>query len=714
MLGNDDTRRGSGLRVTGAHIVGRARVSRASTGTEVRVIDAVRVRVDGDESVGRIEITVPHLVGEVQAVLVIADGEVRVVSLRRAGAVCRARIRGVDDRAVFIVVAAPTRVVLERLRRRHRPPGSRERIEPRSRRRPIPRGLEAAPPPPPPAPAPRRAPTPAPNVGDAPPDEVPLEMADMAEMAEPAPEPAPEMSPRHAPVRAHVGAEMPATLVQHREFEVRVRLSRRALTPTRGTAHAEDVIDLDPSLPVQISVSGRGIQHPDDAPAVQELTLPEEDDDEAVAVFRLIATDLPRAVVSIAVRQGDIDLPLTTFRLSATVVAEGTEPDDELVVHEGTATGRPTEIVELPSIRIDETLTEGRSTLTISVSAGGERAECTTPLDDKAAFVADVYARLVSVRDAASKITDADERRERATELLQRVGERIARTLFDERVADLLWRHRDDLDGLIVQTADELDVPWEVVHLAPPPGTPSDGGVWFLADTGLTRWVYDAPRPREVRVAPARVRTLAPEYVSPSLRLQRTDDEVAALRAHLPGAPEGSRDATAAELRDVITAGFDLLHFAGHGRWHDLDPRGQQLILAAHDPADAARASTYNESDARDDLPELGGGDTAPPASMVFLSACHVGRLQSGEPGSGGFAEAFLRGGAGVFVGCNWAVADDVASQFVDVFYRGLLIDGLPVGESAKQARADARRGGDLSALAFTVFADPRTVVSVT
>ena len=92
----------------------------------------------------------------------------------------------------------------------------------------------------------------------------------------------------------------------------------------------------------------------------------------------------------------------------------------------------------------------------------------------------------------------------------------------------------------------------------------------------------------------------------------------------------------------------------------------------------------------------------------MFLSACDVGRLRSGATGLGGFAEAFLRGGAGVFIGCSWAVRDDVTALFVRTFYTQTLGAGATVGEAVLAARRAARESGDLTSLAFTVFADPR------
>lgn len=689
MFGHDDTHRRSGARLSaGAQITGDAHAPDGMADRGLEVVDAFRV-VMTDAS-ARPAVEIDARAGLVFAALFVRDGDVDAVMMEPREGVASARLPVLPNGAecVVIVIAYDRADVLQRLLKERMPSGSLPWLKLMQTSSGAARAFEAyaAPAPPPPMMA------------------EPPAMAEMAEMAEP------ELA---EPVLAHIAAEMPARLVEQREFVLTVRLGREVLTPTAGTAHAEDVVPIDPDEPVVITVSARGIQLADGEDAVHELELPAS---AAVAstTFRLLPVDVGRGVVSIAVRQGDIQLPLTTFRLSAAVLPAGTALADEPPIETpGRVVGRPAEIADLPTIRIDEILAGGESTLRIAVSVAGKKAQTfTQPIGNKADFVAEIYDRLTAIRTAVAGIADDDERRDAALARLRVVGQWIAGRLFDASARSLLWKHREKLTGLIVQTGDELDVPWEIVHLVPPEGE-DDALPWFLADVGLTRWVYDASKPVAITIDPSRVIAFAPEYTSQSLRLARAGAEIEGLRALLPGAQPEARDATTAQLRERIAAGFDLLHFAGHGRWRDIDPRGQQVALASFDPAATDDEGTYNEAQAREDVPEWVATDSEPPPTMVFLSACDVGRLQSGTPGLGGFAEAFLRGGAGVFIGCNWPVADDVASRFVAAFYDAALTGRRTVGAATLEARTKAREAGDLTALAFTVFADPRTTLAV-
>jgi hypothetical protein len=97
----------------------------------------------------------------------------------------------------------------------------------------------------------------------------------------------------------------------------------------------------------------------------------------------------------------------------------------------------------------------------------------------------------------------------------------------------------------------------------------------------------------------------------------------------------------------------------------------------------------------------------------VILDASDLGRLPPPDAvGLGGFPEAFLRGGAGAFIGCAWSVGHEPGGRFVDAFSDALLAGGT-IASATREARAAAHAAGDLSDLAYTVFAHPEARVRV-
>ena len=94
-----------------------------------------------------------------------------------------------------------------------------------------------------------------------------------------------------------------------------------------------------------------------------------------------------------------------------------------------------------------------------------------------------------------------------------------------------------------------------------------------------------------------------------------------------------------------------------------------------------------------------------------LLSRIVVGRAGWGLTSIGGFAEAFLRAGAGAFVGTLWAVCDRPARTFGEAFY-GALLGGRTLAEATRAGRDGARAAGEATWLAYVVYGHPHATLS--
>jgi CHAT domain-containing protein len=74
----------------------------------------------------------------------------------------------------------------------------------------------------------------------------------------------------------------------------------------------------------------------------------------------------------------------------------------------------------------------------------------------------------------------------------------------------------------------------------------------------------------------------------------------------------------------------------------------------------------------------------------VVLSACEtsLGRLLPGE-GVLGPAQAFLQAGAASVLASYWRIDDQSASDFMQQFYRYLLLDRLPAATALRKTQLD-------------------------
>ncbi len=147
-------------------------------------------------------------------------------------------------------------------------------------------------------------------------------------------------------------------------------------------------------------------------------------------------------------------------------------------------------------------------------------------------------------------------------------------------------------------------------------------------------------------------------------------------------------------MQDAFAAGvYDGWHFTGHGAARDANPDRSSIILSGDE--------SFTPEDVSGQAANVGI-----PHPLVFINACQVGRGGMGLTGIGGWARRFVQSGAGAFIGAYWSVYDEAAFDFAKEVYTRLL-DGMPIGDAVREARAKVREDGDPTWLAYTVFADP-------
>ncbi len=105
--------------------------------------------------------------------------------------------------------------------------------------------------------------------------------------------------------------------------------------------------------------------------------------------------------------------------------------------------------------------------------------------------------------------------------------------------------------------------------------------------------------------------------------------------------------------------------------------------------------------------------------SFIFLNACEAGQAQLTITGLDGWALAFLRRYASVFIGSLWSINDRLASQFARAFYDCLLgLNGRqaqPIGVAFQSARQAIQQQDpdNPTWLAYVLYGDPNGRVYV-
>ena len=299
------------------------------------------------------------------------------------------------------------------------------------------------------------------------------------------------------------------------------------------------------------------------------------------------------------------------------------------------------------------------------------------------------------LRFSAGRVSASDVQR-----TTRRVGRQIGELLLGRGVREAL----DDLaPSAVMLDVDEtvLNLPWDLAGALERE---------LALEVPLGRLVSSRvrPRPRRNPVGEDRVvRLLAVGDPTGDLPAAGAEvDAIAALSGPIgPATLEVTvlrgAAATRGHFDDLVRDGrFDVVHFAGHGRF-DLRRPGESAIVFADGPSLRA-----------DDVASI---PWSQPPYVVFNSACESARsggnrrLVSRSGSSSGLAAAFLAAGVQGYLGYSF-VADDVSAAAVaDAFYSGLCRlqnVGMAVLEARRSARSRFDQVGDLAAFGLTYVGD--------
>ena len=283
---------------------------------------------------------------------------------------------------------------------------------------------------------------------------------------------------------------------------------------------------------------------------------------------------------------------------------------------------------------------------------------------------------------------ETPEQRQVADRKLAAKGSYLSETLLPPDLRETLWGLRERIGSIIIQS-EEPWIPWELCRLLGRDGDRIVEGPFLCEAFAVTRWL-----PGQGFKRPLHLTNLALIVPADSgLPLSGAErDYVLSLAA--AGRTVTSITPTFSDVQSAFVAGvYDGLHFTGHGVAKDANPDRSAIILAANEE--------FSPQDVSGTAVNVGI-----PHPIVFINACQVGRGGMALTGIGGWARRFVQAGAGAFIGAYWSVYDDAAFEFAKEVYTRLL-DGMPIGDAVKEARAAVRAGGDPTWLAYTVFADP-------
>ena len=493
--------------------------------------------------------------------------------------------------------------------------------------------------------------------------------------------------------RLWIRAQIDPEVALGRHSAVLVTLARETLRVVASAARAAAPFPAEPDQKLTIEVvpvANLAIVGSDKA----YLVLPEPGEPHRLR-FTVRATHTGLGELWVMVSQGQV--PLRTLKLTSTVTDLRCVDDGEIVLRPPST---PVHVLRIIEQRQGDAV---RYRYDIEAPDLGLLETYSSELieGDRDAYVRALYARIERFW------LDTNGDLDRFQEELRAFGAEMLDQLVPRELQSVLWQHRHELRNVMVLSTEPF-IPWELVHLTDPSEpTLLPKETAFLGQQGVVRWRWRHWPQERLRLRPGQARVIAPDYPEP-YRLDQAASERKYLRETF-GAEEVEPH-HASVLALLRSGAFDLLHFVGHGAASVQSIADAQLLLEGSLDADGQyRSEPLRVSVVAKNL----RCDRSAGGPIVFLNACQTGRLGQQLTSIGGFAQAFLDAGAGIFVSSLWSVGDAPAKEFAVAFYDALR-EGQTASEAAATGRAVAREAGDATWLAYAVYAHPAARISLT
>jgi hypothetical protein len=503
-------------------------------------------------------------------------------------------------------------------------------------------------------------------------------------------------------VSCYVKAEMKNLVVLHEIITITVTVSPDSIELINNATTKSQKISINPVQKLIVQVIAKTNFEIIESDRI-EIT-PEHLKEPQELYFDLKSTHLGTGEIWVIIRQSQ--LPLATLKLTPEIVNTSTSTPTQTLSAQATISAIPQSTDVAPhQLRITERQNGTQITYEYTFESSLlnilELHTSKAITSDRQTYINQIY------QEIESRWSNVQADQQAFAEELRAFGGHLLDELFPERLQDLLWQHRQHIQSILVISTEPF-IPWEIVHLKDPKQPYLPDEVCFLGQLGLVRWLYDAGSlpPTTLTLHRDRCRYLIPHYPDKSgYHLPQAEQEIPFLQQTFQAtaiAPHPN-----AAIAALKAADFDLLHFAGHGETEPGSSTAKLLLegLATNKPYVPSDLSATTVSQHC----RFKATNTRP---LILLNACQVGRSGYALTGISGFAPAFLKGGAGAFIGSLWSVGDRPARIFSETLYVSLLA-GSNLAAATRAAREQSKNAGDATWLAYVVYGHPHLQVTL-
>lgn len=507
-------------------------------------------------------------------------------------------------------------------------------------------------------------------------------------------------SPTASKVTCYFRAEMDAEVVIKRATTVAVTISREILEKIHnaGSATANAKVSLEKKILIRVIAKSNFIVD-DESDGRTEIDVPPLNQPQEL-YFDLRATEEGEGEIWVLIRQAQMSV--AKLILKPKVVISRSLTAEKVTAERITSDPKPL-YKPLHQLGIEEYKTEEGFIYKYDIYSEGlkiKRQFKSKPiLGNRENYVANLYKQIEDRWISSGKDED------NFAQELRAFGADLFDELIPAEMQKILWERRKDFDSIQVESSEPF-IPWELVHLRDPDENGMPDETLFLAQMGLIRWLEGAGKdgwpPDKIKIRKGSVRYVIPKYPHPDYKLPEAEKEEEFLKEQFAAI---AVDPESGEVRNMISkpGKFDLLHFACHGVAESGSINEASLLMQGRvedekyviDSLSATVTAKFSNLQSKDNDP------------MVVLNACQAGRAGYKLTGIGGFANAFLSGGAGAFIGTLWSVGDSPARTFTETLYTTLTDKGKNLSEATIEARNAAKKAGEATWLAYVVYGHP-------
>ena len=443
-------------------------------------------------------------------------------------------------------------------------------------------------------------------------------------------------------------------------------------------------------------------------PAVRTVKVERERDCEPL-IFFLKPESVGPKTISLDFRQFGISI--FAFSFTTEVVSEETGihkiTNAEMPVIELTSPVRGQKAVP-PELELRVILSEDRKTLTYILHAPVTGEYNFLPvgkvtLENNPLNVMSLFFDKLNTWARRSAMTRNPTETEKAKRQIETMGQDLYQQLFRDTLfkSEIYPAIRETYKGkgLLIKSND-LWFPWEMLRpYHDVEGVPVYDDPPLCEQFHVSRWFEGRGAPDEV-VMKEGVWIVPPDNLKAA---KAESDYFAELhRLNWQVALNGPLD-TIFDVEDRFSAGeTQLFHFACHGNFSAESPDDSKLKFA-------------DDQLTPGNLAGRRGGGLRRARPLVFLNACHSGRVGAGLTYLGGWAQAFYDAGVSAFIGSLWEINDALAAQFARAFYDRLWGLGefagkpQPLGLAFHEARTVIRDADPANPtwLAYVLYGDP-------